>query len=452
VILLRVLALAFGLAAGPHRADALATLEQNPSSAATEQVARIYRGTKDPYARLWLVDALYARVREHQDARALEVLWEASRDKHPDVRRKAVAGLEAFRYLPETRVRELWLAKVESAAQRASRDPSSAVRSAGVELGAATRRWRDEKAAAPPPPREGGEFSRALAGAMPQVFVWVVSLQLVGFAWHKLGVALLGRLASGGEAVIAAIGAFDRRPALLLYPAATSVLLLPTLGLTLAWLLIVAGMPSSEAESVFGAWRALRIFCVVYLSSGLACFLPAELLAGALAGGFRRAARRFLGFALLGLICLVWVWPAEALERLWTARSGGPLSWTARTGAPLAALLAARLMIEGSLPAWEALRAAAERFPDAAAEPGSEYWGRPLGQPAFLLWCLASPVLFFASLAPAMLVGFKPTQLFGLWFVTNVQFAVGFGWWAGALLSVSALGQMMILGAIKGGE
>lgn len=448
-----VLALALGQAAhGTTRIkpDALAALEQNPSVSATERVGRIYRESRDPYARLWLVEALYTRVRLYQDEKALEILVEASRDKSPDVRRKAIAGLEAVRYLPADR-QGPWMKRIDAIASGAGKDKASGVRSAGKDLQEARRNWSAPPSEHTPPPEGGsGEFSHWLFGAMPQVFVWVVGLQLIGYLWHRLGMGVLAKMGATGAAVTEAIAVFDKKPVLLAFPLMTGVLLLPTLGLSLAYALIGSFLPSSEPIG----WLSVALFSVViYALAGLACFLPALLMVGHLSSGKWATLKRLVGLIALAELALM-LWPLEPLWRLFPKRrrEGGVLGWLGRTGVPFASLLAGRLLIKERLGPWDALREASARFSAAGNEPGSELWGRAPFHPAFVLWSLASPVLFSLSLLPAVFLGFQPTQLFGIWFLSSVQFAVGFGWWAGALLSVSAFGQLMILGAINGAK
>lgn len=431
--------------------DGLTALEQNPSPSATEQVGKIYHRSKDPYARLWLMDVLYARVRQYHDVGAMELLWEASKDRHPDVRRKAITDLEAFHFLPESRGREIWLARVRKAVQTADKDSSPAVRSAGRELGIAADHWQVEQTSSPPPPQLMASPRYSPRRTMP-IFVWAVCFQLLGCGWYGMGMTLLAQSGTSGRAVSKTVEAFKKNISLLAFPALTILLLMALLGASLGWRLIASGMPSSELQG-YGAWNSWEALVVAYLASGIACFLPSALMAGKLVGGLKRSSHRIFGFFFLGIIGLALVWPVEAVWRIMRARwPGGPFFWIAKTGTPFAFLLTCALMVQDDLAPWAAVQEAARCFPAAAKEPGVEFWGRAPFQTPFVLWCLASPVLFSLSLLPALELGFHPGQLFNIWFLSDIQFFIGFGWWAGILFSVAGLGELTALGAVRAAQ
>jgi hypothetical protein len=445
------------VAGATHGTDGLAALEQNPSPQATEQVSQIYHQSKNPDQRLWLMDVLYNRVRQYHDAASLDLLWEAAKDKDPDVRRKAIGDLDSFRFLPEAQAREAWLVRIRAVIKAAEKDPSTVVRSAGDELKLSTQRWETEKeapVASKPTPRPSSNFQSLSRKVVLQIFVWMVCLQLIGYAWYKIGIDLLIQTGTPGRAVLKTFGAFEKNPLLAIFPLSMTLLVLLFLGVSVGWWLIIATIPVFEIGESWEWDRTYEILAIVYLAAGMSCFLPAAVMAGKLTTGFKASLRRIFSFIILGIWSLVFAWPLEMLFRL--ARRGkrneGALSWMVKTGTPFAALLTCSVMVKESLTPWAGLEEAARRFPTADKEAGVEFWGRAPFQPAFFLWCVASPVLLSLSLAPAIKFGFRPTYLFNLRFMSDSQFAIGFGWWSGVLLSVSTLGYLMSSGAVRAAQ
>jgi hypothetical protein len=182
-------------------------------------------------------------------------------------------------------------------------------------------------------------------------------------------------------------------------------------------------------------------------------FVPAALLAAELAedSGKHGAGVMFI-MALRRLPTMCWLavvllagWPWELARRALKLK---PSSWRAQEGAPLAGLLAAVLVAKDGVGAREALRRAPAAFGSSADHPGASLFGRPLFQPQVVTALLAAPALFTLSVLPARLAHFSPARMFGLWFLSDGLFAVGFGVWAAALLSCAALGVLLSIGGV----
>lgn len=439
--------------------DVLSSLEGNPSAAATDEVSDLYRRSRNPFARLWLVDVLYGRVRKHGDPKALEALVAASRDKNPDVRRRAVSGLESFRFLSAQDVRQAWIARLGQAASQAEKDPVPGVRGAGQQLRRSIERWERgaaEGRKAERPARDEGLYAEEAPSREPRewrrawgVLLWIVAFQLLACLWQRLAVSVLGASEEAWAPVRAAWRACMDRPLLFVYPIGAVAMVTLVIGVSGARFLISLALPPEAAP-----WgpRAVLLAAAVYFSAGLCAFIPAAVLAGTLALGTsaRPLPGRIPGFMALGLYLLL-LWPRELAARL----SGRPLpaSWAARVGAPLAGAFAAALMARRGLGWRQALKEAASSFAGAAGEPAAKLLGRPLAQPAAALLILAAPTLAALAVPPAVWAsGFSPARMFGFWFVTEGAFAVGFGLWAGAIMSACGLTVLACLAAVHAGR
>lgn len=476
--MMRLLALLLALGALPECAfaDRLSSLERDPSRGAARQLSRMYGSAKDADARLWLVDVFYARVREHQDPEALEALIQACADPSPDVRRRAVDSLEAFRFLPEGGARGDRLHRIREAARQASRDPVAGVRAAGERMAEWARSREQEH------PRAGGfgkagensngrtrtgadgnvPSARNRVGALLSwsgsgrpvlgVLTWVVCFQLLGFAWQRLTWAILRESGEAGRSLAAAWGRCVQRPAWLAVPILSSVGVTVLLGWKSARAILIAAVLPHGGPLLEG-WGAAWSWLAVCAACGFIVLLGTSLFAWLAAGrdpmvGVWAAARRLPDLMCLSLFLLFLAWPAGLALRLVRARPAKETwRWAARSSAPWAGALSAALMAQEDLSWRQALRRASRLFPPEDDEERSRFFRRTLSQPQFLFPCLAAPALFAFSLVPSVVgFGFSPTRLFGLWFVSDAAFAVGFGAWSGALLAAAYWSWVTTLG------
>ena len=449
--LLAVLALA--LAGGAARAagpDAFSSLQQDPSPSAARRLAREYRGARNAYARLWLVNALYERVVRYSDASAFETLVAAADgDADPDVRRRAIESLASFRYLQGEAVRREWSARALASAKLAQASASPSIRESGVRLEEAARGWSA-------PARPAGEAAPSPApgplapSQLPGALAWAACIHLLAMAWQWMAVRLLHDSGRIGEPVLSTWRTFRARPSLLLFPAGACPLLVVFLGFAAAY-----GAAWLESPGAAGAIAVLFAAAALYVACAMACFVPAAVLGGVLASpapSVRASLGRLPGVCAMGLFLFAVVWPAEALLRLFgrRPRGGSAFAWAAGTGAPFAGVLAASVMSRESLGWLGSLRRAAGLFPAAGDDESSALFGRTLFQPQFLLAALAAFALMGFSLVPAMLFArFDPVQLFGWWLAGPETCVIAVGLWAGSLLSAGYLALLWSLGGAR---
>lgn len=135
-------------AAASRAADGLGRLQGDPSPEASKRLGRLYKSSESKDQRLWLIQALGARLRERGDAAALEALLSAASEKDPELRGAALRALAGFSALPEPQLRERWLAKLETAATKGLGHGAPAVRGGAQDLRSAIETWRGDS---PPP-------------------------------------------------------------------------------------------------------------------------------------------------------------------------------------------------------------------------------------------------------------------------------------------------------------
>ncbi|MBI3547764.1 MAG: hypothetical protein HY078_01805 [Elusimicrobia bacterium] len=458
---LRLLAVLWLLASSAASAGETKPIEPKAAPAAADKLAATLAKTKDPYARLWLVDALYQRVVDHSDSKAYASLVAAAADSNAQVRRRAVDALKSFKHLPNAEIAGTWLAAAQAEASRAAKDAVPDVRAAGAELESAVKVWKEraakekpEASAAPPVPGARGERETQAGGQhrLAGILVWTIAFQLLGFFWQKLGIALIKKSVRAAQPVFDAWDWLMAHPKYMLFPCASTLALAGVVGTTLEYALVLSAMPSTEPrEAALG--MAIRA-CLLYVLAGLCCFVPAAMLAASAAEDPRaelgmttliwRGVVRLPRFIVLGIVLLA-CWPLELLRRTLRLERR---SWLFEEGAPFAGLSTAAVVGREKLGLRKAFQRAKTIFAGTAGAPESALFGRPFSQPELVTAFLATPALFAASVVPSMALKFSPARLFGFWFLSDGMFAIGFGLWASTLLCACVLAILLNLGAV----
>ncbi len=430
----RCLALLLLLGASPASSatppDALSALEGDRSPEALGKLERLYRQAKNPYARLWVLDALYRRVESFHEEPALEVLLSACKDENPELRRHAVGGLKAWRHLPADR-RVEWQTRLREAAVAAEKDESPEVREAGASL---RQLLGNRTPAATPRTSRRRETSPDLWKGL---LLWTACVQIAGLLWYRMGISLLDQSGEPGRLAGDSIRLLYSRADFLLFPCLSAALLLAVVGVAGGRAIGGAIRVLGERPEPLGTPAFLRFWMGFYLAAGLSVFVPAALLAQSAslpqAGfwcGAGRALRAVPSLVSLGVYLLVAVWPWEFLVR----RGSSRWAWMCRVGAPLSGYLTAALMAKDGLGWGKASERARELF-DSESGPATGWLGRPLRQVPLVLLMLCAPLFFAFSLLPSRLLGLEPTKLLDLWFVSDGAFARSFGLWLGAIAS-----------------
>lgn len=432
--------------------DLLASLERSAAPSATKELHALYQRTKSPDQRLWLVDALYGRAQTHKDPAAIDALLDAAEDKNLDVKRRALSALAGFRLFPEQTVRARWLARLRDLASRAEADADAGMNAAGLNLKQMIVRWEADRRGGAPQAAVSPDEAAPQGEPVPRrgigIFLWIVSVQLMAYAWQKIGFFLLQQSGEAGRTLSQAWGHFERRPALVLFPVAGITAMVLLLGFLMARVFFLSAVPLQVSGVAFGWTAGLKTVLEIYLIMGLLAYIPAALLGGYLTGPGGRSKlgpllSRVTALTSIGLFALIVAWPLELLAS--AVRFKRLQTWSARIGSPLAALLAGVVMLREGLGARAAWRRASALFRD--ADPGAALLAKTWLQPQFIVLCLAAPAMLALSLVPSMVfAGFRPTRLFALWFISDATFCVGFGVWAGILMIGAAYALILSVG------
>lgn len=422
--------------AGPAGAqdDALRRLERDPSAQATARLQELYRQTSSRDQRLWIVNSLGLRLKEHRDARALDFLLEVAGSPDPDLRGSALRALAGFSALPDSELRGGRLDRLEAAARGGVEASEAAVSGPARELQRALELWRDpslREAPAPPQAQAPPEASGWLALARGLRWLWIVVLPGVILLWAGLGLPVFdpsseeGRLARAAWRVLAGQKAFLAF-SIFLWACLASILA----GYGFEILVAAAGRPLYDPAT--GWWRA-------YFAAGLCLFLPGALAAAGFSarpgGPAASACLRSAPWALVqGLILFAAVLPLEVIYRLFLRRprpregaSAGArdvVLWALDAGALRSGYLAAAVAGREKAGLWFAVGRAREL---SAPPRGIPAVGMGAFDPRFGVLCAAPLLAFFCALVARG----QPVQ----WEVSLPVVLLGCSLWAWSVLA-----------------
>ncbi|MCX5789669.1 MAG: hypothetical protein NTX64_14365 [Elusimicrobia bacterium] len=433
--------------ASAGRGDALAVPAPAEAGVSAARLGEAYRKAKSADQRFWLVAALGGVLESGREEAALEPLLQACRDSAPDVRRRALGALEAWRALPEPS-RERWRPRLREEAARAEKDRATLVRGAGHSLaGALSRPFTPPLPAGRPSTRSGASRGRLAAAAA----LWAVCLQVALLAWLGLSLSLLRESGEKGAAALAWLGRAASRADYLVFPCLSAAALFPVVGLGLTVAFVHALGLGARAPGWIG-WTAFAL--ALYAFCAVAVFLPAALLAfragrGAPPRGVLRAAWESLDDlpqALPLALLLAAACPVGAAWRAFARRAPtSPWQWLAAYGSPWAGYLAAAGGARAGV-GWRGGLARVWRL--RAPEEDCAWLARPLSQAPLWILFLAAPALFSLALSPAVLFSAAPAELADLWRMPDVGVVAVFGVLAGALAVATFLAFLSGAGAL----
>lgn len=434
---LLALALLPAAAGGARAADRLGSLSADPSPKASARLAELYRTTKNPDQRLWVIHALGARLKERGELSALETLLTAAVEDVPGLRGPALRALMGFTAVPKRELGDGLLARLDAAARNGHQSPEPAVRYGAEDLQRALRLWKEpESRTTPEPPQE--EPERGLGEMLLRVlrWLWVLLMPVVVLAWLWLGLPVFEERGEEGRRARQAWGELAGQPLFLLFTGFVWLCLAAMLaGYGFDLLARALGRPLEPVED---GW--LRF----YLAAVLCAVLPGALAAAALARDPGRsvaaASLRHLPDALLVWLAVAALWPFELLYRLLLRRpagpGAGPWRWALAAGSPRAGCLTAAVMAGENLGLLPALARCRELFPEPRRAPGFTAFDA-----RFAVLCAAPVLAFFC----AIIARGQPVE----WRVGLPVVLLGCALWSWAVLAGVLWAVLAALGGVE---